>query len=101
MTNLPVTPPETSVEDQVLVSVSKALRQAHLLSRPDQCYAYRFDPAPGQTAYSVDVRENHSHRECGGDPQTQPHLFSVHVDKTSRALSEDAKSPGTFQPMPP
>ena len=94
-------PVDASVEDNTLLAVSKALRNARLLNRPDACYAYRFDSAPGRGAYVVDVMENHRHAECGGDPGTQPHLFTVHVDKTTRVISQDVHTPGDFQPLTP
>ena len=90
-----------ATEDETLLAVSKGLRSHRLLARPDQCYAYRFDPAPGQPAAVVDVQENHGHVECGGDPQTQPHLFTVRMDKTTHALSADVRSPGIFEPLQP
>ena len=92
-------PVDPSVEDATLLAVSKALRSSKLLTLPDACYAYRFDPAPGQNVYVVDVLENHSHAECGGDPQTQPHLLTVRIDKKTRAMSQDLHSPGDFRPL--
>ena len=85
-----------TVEDQILVAVSKAIRAAHLTERPDECLAYRFDATSSREAYFVDVRENHRHASCGGDPQTQPRLFSVKVDRKTRKMFTDQGSPGQF-----
>jgi hypothetical protein len=88
-----------SVEDRTLITVSKAIREAHLTGRPDECLAYRFDSNPSGGAYLVEVRENHRRASCGGDPQTQPRLFTVKVDKKTQQMSCDAGSPGKFHPL--
>ncbi len=94
-------PPAEISEDEALLEISGSLRRARLLRRPDTCYAFRYDPSPGQPAVIVEVRENHRSPECGGDPDTQPHLFFVRLDKHTRALSDDAQQAGDFQPLQP
>jgi hypothetical protein len=89
-----------SPEDRTLIAVSKAIRQAHLTERPDECLAYRFDANASGDAYLVEVRENHRRAGCGGDPQTQPRLFTVKVDKQTQAMSTDQGLPGRFHPLP-
>ncbi len=88
-----------SAEDRTLIAVSKAIRRAKLTDRPDECLAYRFDDKSSEDAYVVEVRENHRHASCGGDPQTQPRLFTVRVNKKTQAMSTDAGSPGQFHPL--
>ena len=86
-----------SSEDQVLLAVSKAIRKAHLTDRPDECLAYGFDSNASKEAYFVEVRENHRHASCGGDPETQPRLFTVKVDRKTRRMFTDQGSPGQFR----
>ena len=88
-------------EDKALLAVSAAIRKNHLVDdKPDQCLAYRVDGKAMKDAYLVEVRENHRHKECGGDPQTSPRLFSVKVVKATGAMSTDANSPsGEFRPL--
>jgi hypothetical protein len=88
-----------SIEDRTLIAVSKAIRESHLTNRPDECLAYRFDSKSLKDSYLVEVRENHQHPGCGGDPQTQPRLFTVKVDKKSHKMSTDVASPGKFHPL--
>ncbi len=85
-----------TVEDQILVAVSNAIRKARLTDRPDECLAYRFDFTTSREAYFVEVRENHQHANCGGDPLTQPRLFTVRVDRKTRKMFTDQGSPGNF-----
>ncbi len=88
-----------SIEDRTLISVSKAIRQAHLTDLRDECLIYRFDPRASKDEYIVEVRENHSRAACGGDPQTEPRLFTVKVDKKTQKMSADEGSPEQFHPL--
>ena len=88
-------------EDKTVLAVSRAIRRNHLVSKPDQCIAYQFDGSSLKDAFVVDVREDHSHSECGGDPQTSPRLFTVRVSKKTGKMSTDANSPaGEFHSLP-
>ena len=89
-------------EDKALLAVSAAIRKNHLVDqKPDQCLAYRVDSKSMKDAYVVEVRENHRHKECGGDPQTSPRLFTVRVAKATGDMTTDANSPaGEFRPLP-
>jgi hypothetical protein len=70
------------------------------LKQNDECFAYSFDGTSSKNAFIVDVRENHRPPGCGGDPGTAPRLFSVHVSKTTGAMTTDAGSPaGEFRPL--
>lgn len=88
-----------SAEDRTLLGVSKVIRSANLTQLSDVCLAYQFDENPSGDAYLVDVRENHRDASCGGDPQTEPHLFTVKVDKHTQAMWTDQGSPGAFRPI--
>jgi hypothetical protein len=84
-----------------LLAVSQAIRNNKLVEKPDQCLAYQFDGESSKEYFIVEVRENHRHSECGGDPQTSPRLFTVRVSRTTGDISTDAKSDnGTFRPLP-
>lgn len=87
-------------EDRTLLAVSRRIRRAHLTSRPDSCLAFRFDSTTSKRDYLVDVRENHLHPECEGDPQTQPHLFTVKVNRRTGRMYVDSRAAGVFYPLP-
>jgi hypothetical protein len=91
----------TSDEDKTVLAVSRAIRKNKLVDKPDQCLAYQFDAESSKDYFVVEVRENHRHTECGGDPQTSPRLFTVRVSRTNGEMSTDANSPsGEFHPLP-
>jgi hypothetical protein len=77
-------------------NVEAAIRKKHLTKEKGPCLSYDINEKPD--AYLVDVRETHA-PGCGGDPNTSPHLFTVKVDKKSRAMMTDNGTPGTFHPM--
>lgn len=87
------------VEDETVLAVSKSVRTAHLTELADACLAYHFRPNPSGSVYVVDVMENHRHSECGGDPQSQPRLFTIEVDARTQQMSTDKGSPGKFHPI--
>jgi len=76
--------------------VEDAIHKKHLTKEKGPCLSYDVDEKPD--AYLVNVIETHV-RGCGGDPNTSPRLFTVRVDKNSRAMTADNGTPGTFQPM--
>jgi hypothetical protein len=91
---------EASAEDQTVTAVSEAIRKHHLVNSADQCLAYQFDAQASADDFVVEVRENHRHSECGGDPQTSPRLFTVRVSKTTGDILTDANSaPGEFHAL--
>jgi len=99
--NPPAETSPASHEDETVLAVSQAVRKNELVGKPDQCIAYQFDGESSRDYFIVDVRENHRHSECGGDPQTSPRLFTVRVSKSTGEMSTDAKSvPGEFRALP-
>jgi len=86
-------------EDQTILAVSKAIKQAQLTDRADECLKYQFDATSFKDAYVIQVRESHEDPRCGGDRGTEPLLFTVRVDKRSGAMSTDIRSPGRFEPL--
>ena len=76
--------------------VEAAIHKKHLTKEKGRCLTYDIDEKPD--AYLVNVRETHA-PGCGGDPNTSPRLFTVKVDKKSRAMMTDNGTPGTFHPM--
>jgi hypothetical protein len=76
--------------------VEDAIHKKHLTKEKGPCLSYDIDE--NADAYLVKVIETHA-PGCGGDPNTSPRLFTVKVDKNSRAMTADNGSPGTFHPM--
>lgn len=71
-------------ESAAVTLVDDAIVTNRLTTLPLHCLA--LSPSPdGLTGYLVTVRELHS-KECGGDPNTSPRLFSIKVDGASKAL---------------
>jgi len=82
--------------DALISDVSAAMRKKHMTNAKDECLTYDIDTE--SDAYVVNIRENHV-AGCGGDPNVAPRLFSVRVDKKSRAMTTDNGTSGTFHAM--
>ncbi|EOY5095380.1 hypothetical protein ACP3A9_003728 [Citrobacter amalonaticus] len=89
-----------SVELPPIVQLVKnTLEEKKLLVSPECTdYLYIPDNEPGLDV--VNVVEKHG-GSCPGDPQTQPRLFSVSVDKTTHKMESDINDPeeGVFSPL--
>ena len=90
----------SKIADDTLIAVSRKIKEAHLTERPDGCLAYRFDSTSLKRVYLVEVRENHVRPECGGDPQTQPLMFTVKLDRHTHRMYADVGTPGVFRRLP-
>ncbi len=77
--------------DAAILKTSQAIRESHLGNRPDDCYSYKI-ASQTKKYYEVEVNEFHHHRECPGDPESFPHLFSVRISRVNGKVSTDAKS---------
>ncbi|EMO7864347.1 hypothetical protein WDR94_001379 [Citrobacter amalonaticus] len=79
--------------------VKKTLEEKKLLVSPE-CTDYLYIPDNEPGVDVVDVVEKHG-GSCPGDPQTQPRLFSVSVDKTTHKMESDINDPeeGVFSPL--
>lgn len=84
--------------DQATMAVERsvAVIEANQLTRvgPD-CLLFDVEPGP-RHLLDVIVREKHDQR-CGGDPEIEPTLFTIRIDKAHRIVTTDAGSPdGSF-----
>lgn len=79
--------------------VRKTLEEKKLLISPE-CTDYLYIPDNEPGVDVVDVVEKHG-GSCPGDPQTQPRLFSVSVDKKTHKMESDINDPegGTLSPL--
>ncbi|EBY0373019.1 hypothetical protein DUP93_09835 [Salmonella enterica subsp. enterica serovar Toulon] len=79
--------------------VKKTLEERKLLVSPE-CTDYLYIPDNEPGVDVVNVIEKHG-GSCPGDPQTQPRLFSVSVDKKTHKMESDINDPedGTFSPL--
>ena len=90
VSSAPAAPPSAeSDEDKTVLAVSKAIRKHLLTDRADECLSFHFDPVSVKDAYVVEIRENHRHAKCGGDPNTSPRLFSIRVSKSNGSMTTD------------
>lgn len=64
--------------------VGTAIVKQHLSALPLQCLALS-PAAEAPSGYLITVREVHS-KECGGDPDTSPRLFSIKIDGAGKSL---------------
>lgn len=79
--------------------VKKALEEKRLIVFPE-CTDYLYIPDNEPGVDVINVVEKHGGK-CPGDPQTQPRLFSVSVDKTTHKMESDINDPeeGVFSPL--
>ena len=77
--------------DAAILKTSQAIRESHLVNHPGDCYSYKI-VSQTKKYYEVEVNEFHNHRECPGDPDSFPHLFSVRISRLNGKISTDAKS---------
>ncbi|EGT3575888.1 hypothetical protein F6R83_23365 [Citrobacter amalonaticus] len=79
--------------------VKKALEEKRLIVSPE-CTDYLYIPDNEPGVDVINVVEKHGGK-CPGDPQTQPRLFSVSVDKTTHKMESDINDPeeGVFSPL--
>lgn len=68
--------------------------------RISECTDYLYIPDNEPGIDVVNVVEKHG-GNCPGDPQTQPRLFSVSVDKRTHKMQSDINDPedGTLSPL--
>lgn len=108
----PATSPETAAapdpqqneeikQDQAIGAVLQAIRQRQLTPLSTECLSMSFvDNSDDPENYLIDVRENRNHPDCGGDPETSPHLFFFKADKADGTLQTDAGvEPEDFYPL--
>lgn len=97
----PVSAESAATDDDgaVIERVSAVIRKHRLTSLADACLDYMVDDSDGATV-DIDVHEKHD-KQCGGDPETSPRLFSFKLDRASGQLSTDALdlADGDFQPI--
>lgn len=88
-------------QDQAIGAVIQAIHQRQLTSLSAECLSMSFvDNSDDPENYLIDVRENRNHPDCGGDPETSPHLFFFKADKADGTLQTDAGvEPEDFYPL--
>lgn len=86
----PSPPPE-------LVLAVQAIQQHKLTSLSTKCLRFGISRQPVNPEIAeIRVFEKHN-AECGGDPQTQPRLFDMQVNKKTKQIWTDARTPGTME----
>ncbi len=82
-------------DDQLVDRVRRAVIRHHLSDRSD-CMNYRIVRNVHPRVDEVDVFERHD-ATCGGDPGTQPRLFSFIVDRQTGEMATTALDPDGLQ----
>jgi hypothetical protein len=83
-------PAEAAKEDDVFSRARGAIAQYQLTSVPVTCLKLAIDNTSAEL-YELTVYELHND-QCGGDPQTQPRLFSLQLSRTDAKIWTDARS---------
>lgn len=78
-------------DNQLVDRVRRAVIRHHLSDRSD-CVNYRIIRNVHPRVDEVDVFERHD-AKCGGDPGTQPRLFSFIVDRQTGKMATTALDP--------
>lgn len=77
-----------------------AIKKHRLTQIPGDCLELKFDSGASTEIDVVDVYELHNEK-CGGDPEVQPRLFTLHLSRTHARVWTDAKSEdGELQLLP-
>jgi hypothetical protein len=84
-------------EDALVQQAMQAIISNHLTKVRQECLAIDVDSQSAKTVL-LDVREHHGD-DCPGDPATEPHIFTIKIDRSSGKMASDAKLPGTFKPL--
>ena len=82
-------------DDQLVDRVRRAVIRYHLSDMSD-CKNYRIIRNVHPRVDEVDVFERHD-AKCGGDPGTQPRLFSFIVDRQTGRMATTALDPDGVQ----
>lgn len=77
---------KVTTEDEAIKLATEAIHKYHLTALKDDCGL--IDVNDRRSRFDVVVRERHT-PACGGDPQTQPRLFTVRVRKRDGQLTSD------------
>ncbi|MCG8710996.1 hypothetical protein JHU04_004327 [Brenneria sp. 4F2] len=91
---------ERYIEDKVILSVNKAIRNNKMTTLRDHCLAYDYDDTSDNEYYLVTVRENKRYAICGGDPNISINLFRFKISRSDFSLYTDAGAEdGSFHPI--
>ncbi|QTF07905.1 hypothetical protein HC231_08145 [Brenneria izadpanahii] len=91
---------ERYIEDKVILSVNKAIRDNKMTTLRDHCLAYDYDDTSDNEYYLVTVRENKRYAICGGDPNISINLFRFKISRSDFSLYTDAGAEdGSFHPI--
>jgi hypothetical protein len=87
---------KVTTRDAAINLAVKAIHQYHLTTLKDDCG--RLDVREEASWLDVDVVEVHD-AACGGDPQTQPRLFTVRVRKSDGRMTSDVYDSVSYLPV--
>jgi hypothetical protein len=87
---------KVTTRDAAIQLAVKAIHQYHLTTLKDDCG--RLDVREEPSRFDVDVVEVHD-AACGGDPQTQPRLFTVRVRKSDGWMTSDVYDSVSYQAL--
>jgi hypothetical protein len=82
--------PKASTSDWVLLARG-AIQRNKLTDLSDACVKLEIDDQAAIKFVELTAREVHN-ASCGGDPDTEPRLFTLHIDRQTNAISSDALS---------
>ena len=72
--------------DQVVKKVQRSIVKHHLTSVKLSCLHFFIEE--DDTNYFITIREHHN-KQCGGDPDTSPRLFTYEVNKSNGKMRVD------------
>ena len=81
----------TSTTNDWALLARSAILQNKLTALSDSCLKLDVNDQGAKELVEVTVKEIHN-VSCGGDPNTEPRLFTIHIDRQTNAISSDALS---------
>lgn len=96
LVSAPAVSGQVKSEDEAIRLVLSAVHKFHLTTLKDECIAT--ESVEGSKRFEIVVREHHT-QSCGGDPETEPRLFSVRVRKSDGLLSSDVYDGVSYKPV--
>ena len=83
-------------EDQAIQLVVAAVHRFELTTLSDECWLMGVTEQPARFDFAI--KERHT-PTCGGDPATQPRLFTVRVRKRDGQMTGDVYGGTVFRPL--
>ena len=82
---------QSAVTDKLVTRAKQATAEYHLSAIKVTCLSFQVAQQKFEDKPMIDVREIHN-KECGGDPQISPRIFSIAFDERTGEVWSDAKS---------